>query len=207
VSATRAAQAVDPDAARSQAQHILGGRRFNNDQAPRPLRGPLEWMGDRLRPVGEWIGDVLGHVSGWVWLLLGAAVVAVIVWRIIVVVSRRGGTIPASIGRGRRLEPEDSEDPDELERAADAAERTGDFERALRLRFRAGLLRLGDRGAIAYRPSVTTGEVRRALGSNTFDELAHTFEDVAYGGKPAQAPDVDAAKREWPHVLEEAPPR
>jgi hypothetical protein len=171
------------------------------------LRGPLEWIGDRLRTVIDWIADVLGHVSGWVWLFIGAVIVGVIVWRVVVAVSKRGGTLATPMGRRRRLAPEDSENPDDLERAADAAERDGDLERALRLRFRAGLLRLGDRGAIAYRPSVTTGEVRRALGSNTFDELALTFEDVTYGGKPAEAPDVDAAKREWPHVLEEARPK
>ncbi len=67
-----------------------------------------------------------------------------------------------------------------------------------------GLLRLGDRGAIRYRPSVTTGEVRRALDSHRFDDLAGTFEAVTYGGRAADPPDVDAARREWPHVLEES---
>ena len=103
-----------------------------------------------------------------------------------------------------RVAPDDAEDPDDLERAADAAERDGDLARALRLRFRAGLLRLGDRGAIRYRPSVTTGEVRRTLGSRRFDDLAGTFEAVTYGGRPAERPDVDASRREWPSVLEEA---
>ena len=72
---------------------------------------------------------------------------------------------PTRAGDARRIAGDESEDPDELERAADDAERDGDLDRALRLRFRAGLLRLGDRGAIRYRPSVTTSEVRRALGS------------------------------------------
>jgi hypothetical protein len=93
------------------------------------------------------------------------------------------------------------EDPAELERAADAAERAGQLDVAVRLRFRAGLLRLGNRGAIRYRPSVTTNEVRRVLGSETFDELARTFDAVAYGGRDAGPPDVDAARREWPRVV------
>ena len=38
----------------------------------------------------------------------------------------------------------------------------------------------------------------------TFDELARTFEAVAYGGEAAQPPDVATARREWPHVLDEA---
>ncbi len=52
-------------------------------------------------------------------------------------------------------------------------------------------------------PSVTTGEVRRTLDSRRFDDLAGTFEAVTYGGRPAEAPDADSARREWPRVLEE----
>jgi hypothetical protein len=100
--------------------------------------------------------------------------------------------------------PDAIEDPDVLEREADAAERAGDLERALRLRFRAGLLRLGQRGAIQYRSSVTTGEVRRTLRSEQFDDLARTFERVTYGGQEALPPDVETARRDWPRVLETA---
>ena len=47
----RAAQAIDPDAARGAARDILRDRRFHRDPAPRPLRGPLQWLGDRLQTV------------------------------------------------------------------------------------------------------------------------------------------------------------
>ena len=60
-------------------------------------------------------------------------------------------------------------DPKTLERQADAAEASGDLEAALRLRFRAGLLRLDRRGAIEFRPSISTHEVRRAVRSEDFD--------------------------------------
>ena len=109
----------------------------------------------------------------------------------------RAGTGDAGVARTRRRRSaggdraDDGEDPDALERAADEAERDGDLDRAVRLRFRAGLLRLGDRGAIRYRPSVTTGEVRRTLDSRRFDDLAGTFEAVTYGGRAADRPDVD----------------
>ena len=146
---------------------------------------------------------MLRPVPGWIWLGLAIAVVAAIVARIIVVSRRRRVT---GTRHGRVSSELDAvrEDPDALDRDADDAERRGDLERAVRLRFRAGLLRLGDRGAIAYSPSVTTGEVRRVLGSDTFDELAHTFEGVTYGGRAARPPDVDAARREWPRVLDDA---
>ena len=203
VHAARALQAVDPDAARGTARDILDDRRFRREPAPRPLRGPLQWLGRRLETVGDWIARALRPVPGWFWLGLAIAVVAAVVARIIVVSRRRRVTGD----RHGRLSPDldaGAEDPDALDRDADDAERRGDLERAVRLRFRAGLLRLGDRGAIAYRPSVTTGEVRRALGSDAFDELAQTFEGVAYGGRAAQPPDVDAARREWPRVLDDA---
>jgi hypothetical protein len=96
------------------------------------------------------------------------------------------------------------ENPSALEREADAAERAGDLERALRLRFRAGLLRLDERGAIRYRPSLTTGELRQLLGSATFDDLAARFEQVVYGREPAEPADVEAARNDWPRVVENA---
>ena len=116
---------------------------------------------------------------------------------------RRRAAIRATSGASPRVAAAVDEDAAALERAADEAERAGDLERAVRLRFRAGLLRLGDRGAIRYRPSVTTGEVRRALASARFDDLAGTFEAVTYGGQVADPPAVESSRREWPRVLEE----
>jgi hypothetical protein len=195
-------QVVDPDAAREQARAILDDRRFRHDPAPRPFRGPLRWIGDRLAPVGRFLGDVLGAVPGIVWLAVGIAAFAVlVVW----IVRRRGG-VPAGaarVGRGAGGAAS-SEDPAALEREADAAAAAGDFERAVRLRFHAGLLRLGARHAIDYQPSLTTSEVRALLGNATFDQLARTFEEVAYGGEPASAPDVETARRAWPEVIEES---
>ena len=93
------------------------------------------------------------------------------------------------------------EDPRALERRADAAEAAGDLEAALRLRFRAGLLRLDARGAIEFRPSISTYEVRRALRSDDFDALAATFDDVVYGGRPPATDDLAAARERWPRVV------
>ena len=199
--AVRAAAPVDPDAARREAQHILSDRRYRPGSAPRPLRGPLHWVGDRLDSLFSPLGRLLQAVSGWIWFVAVVIVVAAIVWA--VVRARRRRVAFAPVAKPVRAPIDAGDDADALERAADAAERDGDLARAVRLRFRAGLLRLGDRGAIRYRPSVTTGEVRRTLGSPRFDDLAQTFEAVTYGGQPADRPDIDAARREWPNVLEE----
>jgi hypothetical protein len=163
----------------------------------------LQWIGDRLQPVWDWFADVFGRVPGLVWILLGVlGLVALLTY--IALKIRRAATISGRdrtgtfAGVGER-----PEDPDALDREADDAERDGDLDRAVRLRFRAGLIRLGKRGAITYRPSVTTGEVRRVLGSDTFDDLARTFDSVTYGGREAEQPDVAAARHDWPRVLDE----
>jgi len=203
VSANRFVVDVDPDAARREAQHILSDGRFKSSSTPRPLRGPLKWIADRLNDVFGPIGRFLERVPAVVWWIFVAALVAFIVWMVVRVRRRRVTAPPASAAR-RGPAGNRAEDADALEREADEAERSGDLERAVRLRFRAGLLRLGDRGVIRYRPSVMTGEVRRTLRSERFDGLAGTFEAVTYGGRTAEHPDVDAARREWPHVLEES---
>ena len=195
--------AVDPAEARDDAAEILQGRRFREDPAPRPLRGPLEWLGDRLRDLGEAIGDVLRVVPGPTWAAIASAVllaVAAFVWWL-VRVHRGSSSRWAGTGASRAAA---REDPRTLEREADDAERRGDLERALRLRFRAGLLRLDERGAIRYRPSLTTGELRELLGSATFDDLAARFEQVVYGRQPADPADVEAARANWPRVVEDA---
>ena len=198
---TGRAAAVDPGDARQTARHILSGRQFRPAPTPRPFRSQLNWLGDRLHPIVSWIGRVFGDIFDHTWTIVVAFIVIAIA--IAYIVSRVRARSGSADGRRQslHLDGDESEDPAELERRADEAERGGDLDRALRLRFRAGLLRLGDRGAIRYRPSVTTNEVRRTLGSETFDELAGTFEAVAYGGRDAEHPDLDTARREWPRVV------
>ena len=78
----------------------------------------------------------------------------------------------------------------------------GRVREALRLRFRAGLLRLDARGAIVYRPSISTREVSRKLRSEDFDALAVTFDDVVYGGRAAEDADVEEARSRWREVVQ-----
>jgi hypothetical protein len=195
--------AVDPEEARRNAEEILNDRRFQSDHAPRPFRGALQWIGDRLQPVWDWFADVLGRVPGPVWIMLGVLGLVALATYIALKIQSSARVAGRDESGAFSSEGERPEDPDALEREADDAERNGDLDRAVRLRFRAGLIRLGARGAIEYRPSVTTGEVRRVLGSETFDDLASTFDAVAYGGLEADEPDVVAARADWPRVLDE----
>ena len=96
-----------------------------------------------------------------------------------------------------------AEDPETLERRAREAAARGEHELALRLGFRAGLARLDRRGVIELRPSLSTGQVARALRSPQFDGAAARFDEVVYGGRAAAAADVEAARAAWSAVLDE----
>jgi hypothetical protein len=203
LSATAASPADD---ARAEARRILGERKYRGTDLPRPLHGFLDWLGRRFHFVGRFWGWAAEHVPGGdrlLWTVLAAAIVALAAWAAMQLARRRVGR------RTRDVEAVASAretDPRELERLADEAERRGDLEIALRLRFRAGLLRLGRAHALELRPSITTGEVRRALRNERFDRLARSFDEVVYGRRPPRADDVAAARAEWPRVVEEVRP-
>ena len=191
----RPAAAGDP---RADARAILAETRFRGGEVPGPFRGLI----DKLRDIAP--RNLLRRLDDWlpgganvVWLVLGALLFAAgyVIARLLL--SRRIRFSEAAV---HALAPAD-EDPRRLEREAGEAERRGDLEGALRLRFRAGLLRLDRRGAIEFRPSISTLEVRRAVGSPEFDRLAATFDDVVYGGRAAQAADVQEARERWPEVV------
>jgi hypothetical protein len=170
---------------------------------PGPLRGLIEWLDDRLDDLSvplDWLDDVLPGGRSVVWTVLGGVLAGIVWWVARRVLTRR--VRAAKEAAGSAAAPVD--DPRALERQADAAEAAGDLETALRLRFRAGLLRLDARGAIEFRPSISTFEVRRALRSEDFDALASTFDDVVYGGRPPQGADVAAARERWPAVVSAA---
>ena len=194
-----------PDAAqaRERAREILRQRRFRGSGVPRPFAGFLRWLGDRLRPLGDLVDDVAGWVPGGrpaalallsVLVLLGAAAVA------------RGSIRrrAAAARRAVRSRAPAREDPAALDREADRAAAAGEWETAVRLRFRAGLLRLDAREVIEYRPSLTTGEVAAAVGSPAFERVGADFDAIAYGGRPAGEEDETASREGWRRVLSEA---
>ena len=193
---------MSPGQAREQARHILSERRFRGTSLPRPLHDFFSWLADRLHFVTrawDWLAAELGGAAV-LWTIVGLIVLLVATALGSRLAARRAEVEARGIGRrdrGRR------EDPAELERLADEAERRGDLEVALRLRFRAGLLRLGRARALPLRPSLRTREARRALRNPRFDQLARDFDEVVYGRRAPRPEDVAAARSEWPQVLAE----
>ena len=190
----------DPGA---QARHILEERRFHPGSVPRPFRGLFRTVGRWLRPVSEPLGRAWSYVFSRAWStgLIGAAVVLLAVLVSVRVIRRRSA---AGVLRSRRDRWRGrADDPEDLERRAADAERAGDLALAVRLRFRAGLLRLDRAGVVVDRPALTTGALTRQLPSTELRDLAVTFEEVAYGGRPASPDDVAAARAGWTRVLEE----
>lgn len=191
--------AQGPDDARDDARRILERDEYQPKDVPRPFRGVLNWMADRLEPVVDALDRLLGH--GWLGILVLGALVVLAIAVAGLAIRRRNAAV-ARTGRGARRAAR--LDPDDLDREAAEAERRGDLERALRLRFRAGLLRLDQVGAIRFHDGVTSRQVAADLRSPQFDALRTTFDEVVYGRRPASTPDLDQARTRWPELVDEA---
>jgi hypothetical protein len=202
--ATRRALAAP---ARAQARDILAQDRFH---AHHHRGGPLHSL---FVTIGNWLEDLRdalpgGTVSGDV--LLGIVALAAIAAVTLVAISyQRERARRSAAASGRVPGPGDvagasAAGPAELERQAADAERAGDHDLAVRLRFAAGLLRLDAARAIELRPSLTSGDVGRTLRSETYNALAATHDAVAYGGRHASPDDAGSARRDWPAVVGEA---
>lgn len=190
---------AEAEAARRDARQILEGDRYRSRDVPRPLRGVLRWIGDRVTDASEPLRDLLSTPAG----VVATIVVVTVVSAVLAVgaVRRRNRT---HVQREARSSQARRPDPGALERRADEAAAAGDHGAAVRLRFRAGILRLEDAGAISVRPDTTTQRLVSALPSPTLTELARTFDEVAYGDRPAGEDDVEAARAGWPEVVSRA---
>ena len=196
-----------PDAARQAARSILDEHRFHGAAVPRPLHGVLHAIGKALESPLQLVQDLFGELASVIpggavgtGVLLGAIALALVIVTSRQRVARRlqaAGLAPGQASATR--EPNASE----LELGAAAAERERRFDEAVRLRFRAGLLRLADRELVPFQPSMSNAAVARTLRSDRFTRLARSFDEIVYGGRSAGAEDVETARREWPALLRE----
>ena len=196
---------MNPAQAREEARHILSERRFHGTSVPRPFHGFFSWLTRHLHFLArgfDWLSLKVGGQL-WLWTIIAVLVLVVAAFVTRQLARRRIEVEARTVGRRARAR---GDDPAELERLADEAERRGDLEVALRLRFRAGLLRLGRARVLPLRPSLRTREARGTLRSSRFDRLARDFDEVVYGRRSPSAVDVETARTEWPRVVAEARP-
>lgn len=191
-------------AARRAAEAILSEGRFHQPPVPDPLHGVVEWVGRAVTDPFNAIGRVVVHIgriipggvaSAWA---VGAALLLLAAWLLI---SRRArfelGQALEELGAGR------PETPAELEREAARAERARQWDDAVRLRFRAGILRVGEKLELASTDTVPNHVIGRLLRSPRFDSLAERFDEVTYGGEAASATDAEQQREGWPELLRE----
>jgi hypothetical protein len=182
------------------ARSILSGSEYDS---PEGVRGESmqEWLVDRLfRYLPDPVARLL--TSGWFWFTLGLLALLLVV-RLAIRTSRRRAQhfSPDARGEGRG---HGGVSAAEMESAAAAAEARGQLDEAVRLQFRAGLLRLGDMGVIRYTDSMSTVAVGARVASPDFDAVARTFDRVHYGKLGADQGDVDDSRERWPRVLASA---
>lgn len=184
------------------ASEILEGGRFQEPDVPRPFHGLLEWLGGLLHTLARpfaWLGSVIPGGSVVVALALGSIVTVVAIagaaW------AARRHTAISGPGRRHRASADDS--PELLEEQAAAAETQGDLERALRLRFRAGLARLV-RAKVVPPGEWTNRELAQVLPAGSFVPLAIDHDAIVYGGRPATPDDLERARAGWPALLRAA---
>ena len=201
---------VDPGAARDAARQILRQREFRPERTPKPLAGPVQWIGDRLNGIADWLGNAIQDTFSWIFhlfpgvpgLILGVVIcvglAAIVIWLI-----GRNRVRTTRVDRSAESSPTEVEDPRRLERAADAATQDGHYALAVRLRYRAGLIRLDRADVIDLRPWNTSAHLTRRLDSRRFDRLTDTFDAVTYGAQPATNADAATARTEWPELVTE----
>ena len=202
--------AVDPNAARDAAREILRGREFRPAGSPKPLEGVVTWIGDRLNGIAEGIGDFFSGLfkplfellpGNW-GVTLGIALCVGIAAFVIWLVSRnvvRAPNVAATASNGAAPDT----DPKDLEAAAQRAERDEQFELAIRLRYRAGLIRLDHARVIELQPWNTAALLTRKVASPRFDRITDTFEAITYGGRAATGTQANTVRAEWSTLLTE----
>lgn len=164
------------------------------------LGRPARWIYRHLLlHIGHGFSAAFG---GW-WVLVAGILAVGLGITVGVLVVRRRTTVAARATSSLPIESS-TEDPDAIEQRAVDAEGAGDHEEAVRLRFRAGLVRLQRIGLVVNQQSQTGRQLSVTLHSPTFDGLAGRHERIVYAGDDATAEDAVTARTDWPRVLVES---
>jgi hypothetical protein len=195
---------LGPDEARELAEKILAEDRFQPRQ-PGPLIRPFAWVGEQatriFNPIGRFFVRVFGPIIGALFAqpIFAAVVISGLLALIFVAARRSAARRVVNFDSAKQAEAGPTVDPVDLERDALAASTSGDHKLAIRLRFRAGLMRLRASGRLPAN-EVTNGDARMRLGEPDFDELADHFDEIVYGGRAATKEDTSESEARWPRL-------
>lgn len=195
---------LGPDEARELAEKILAEDRFQ-PRKPGPLIRPFAWVGEQATrvfgPIGRFFARVFGPIIGALFAqpIFAALVVAGLLALIFIAARRSAARRVVNFDSTKPAEAGLSVDPGDLERDALAAAVSGDHKLAIRLRFRAGLMRLRTSGRLPAN-EVTNGDARMHLSEPDFDELANDFDEIVYGGRTATKDDTSESEARWPRL-------
>jgi hypothetical protein len=147
----------------------------------------LRWFGERLAELLDTVSSsVPGGIFGLV-VLVAVAIVVLVVIRLRVGKMGRAARLKHLVFEGR------ARSADEYRKSAEAAAARGDFDDAVRERFRAVVRALEQRALLDARSGRTADEAAADAGRllpGCADELRHgaaSFDDVHYGGRTASA--------------------
>ena len=200
--ATQEQFAVDEDVS-AIAQDILSQERFATARDNTVGSFVAEWQRRVAIWINRLIASIIDNVPGGPRLFFGVLILGILAFAGFfasrLAQNRIRVTEAATLARIRR---ERGLSPAELRRRSREAAEAGDPAEAVRLLFLAGLTTLDERDRIDFAPGTTTDEISNQLSSNTFDHLAARFNEVVYGGRDANAEDVNQSMAEWNTVLE-----
>ncbi len=165
---------VDPQQVRDDVRDVLERAEF--DYSPSVLERFFEWIGEQLSKLfqpgdgagaGASFGGGIGALIGW--LLIVAAVVAILVVAFWVISNRTRRSRPTHDDPLSPVEIEHRRRADEWMSDAERWESSGEWKEALRARYRNLVRVLVDRRQLPDVPGRTTGELRSDLDSTTPD--------------------------------------
>jgi len=163
-----------------------------------PTRVQLEeWLAWLLRRIGRLLGGLsesgpLAGLPAWAtWVIAGVLIALLVLILAHLALTVRRALVEPSVRRGAFARQRRREDPRTLLAAAEEALRRGEYDRAVRLLYRAALVRLDRLGVLSHDAARTNWENLRALRSDepavrdAMTALARAVDDTVYGGAPA----------------------
>ena len=203
--AARGVQDLDRGEAAERARQILSASKYRSRARRTTSGGGPSWfsehIGDPIARFLERVADALTSPGGLVLGVVLAVLTALYIGRRRAQTAGRRSVVQSANGAA-----DVPLDADALDAEALRAEAATDWALAIRLRFRAGLIRLHHMGALVVRPHHTTNHFQRSLRSEPFDALAVTFDEVTYGGRLAADRDAAQSRENWPRVIADARP-